>query len=64
MKIKDLVPFLASFQKMAIYEAVCEDFPDLYRGLPDAIPPELLNRDIACIGVYDGGTLEIHARRV
>ena len=64
MKINDLAPFLASFQKMAIYEAVGEDFPDLYSGKADKISLELLNRDIACIGVYEGGTLEIQARRV
>lgn len=63
MKIKELAPLLASFQEIAIYEAAGEDFPDLYRGLSDSIPPELLDRDIACIGVYERGILEIQARR-
>lgn len=64
MKIKDLAPLLASFQEIAIYEAAGEDFPDLYRGLPDSIPPQLLERKIAVLGVYDRGILEIQARRV
>ncbi len=64
MKIKDLARLLASTQKIAIYEAVGEDFPDLYRGFPDKIPTELLAREIVGVGVYDRGILEIQARRV
>ena len=64
MKIKDLSPLLASTRKIAIYEEVGEDFPDLYRGFPDTIPPELLAREIVGVGVYDRGILEIQARRV
>lgn len=63
MKIKDLAPLLLS-QKIAIYEAVGEDFPDLYRGNADEIPPELLERDIFIIGVYDRGILEIQIKRM
>lgn len=61
MKIKDLSPLLQS-EKIAIYEAVGEDFPDLYRGNADKIPPEILERDIFTMGVYDRGILEIQAQ--
>ena len=68
MKIKDLAPLLASTRKIAIYEAVGEDidavFPYLHIGFPDKIPPELLEREIVAVGVYDRGILEIQARRV
>ena len=66
MKIKDVSPLL-SMRKIAIYEAVGEDieavFPDLYIGEPDKIPPELLERDICCIGIYDRCILEIQVKK-
>lgn len=68
MKIKDLAPLLSSTRKIAIYEAIGEDidavFSDLYIGFSDKIPLELLAREIAGVGVYDRGILEIQAWRV
>ena len=64
MTLKTLLTVICG--KISIYKAVDDtpdtDFVDLYVGDAKEVPPELLNRKIHVVSVFDRGILEVRVK--